>query len=51
MAIIYAMEDEGYKAAKQVKKAYPAAVVVKRVTGGWAVFETWTDYEVWRRQK
>lgn len=49
--IIYATEQGGYKSAKQVRQAYPAAAVVKRVTGGWAVFETWTDYEVWRRQQ
>lgn len=34
-----------------VKGLYPDAAAIKRVTGGYAVFETWTDYETWKKQK
>ena len=36
---------------KQVKEEYPNHVKIVKVTGGYAVFETWDDYETWRNQK
>ncbi len=42
---------EGCKTAREARKAYPGAAVVRRVEGGYAVFETVTDYQTWRRQK
>lgn len=39
-----------YKNRKQVDAAYPSAAVIKKVLGGWAVFETHADYETWKKQ-
>lgn len=39
-----------YKNRKQVMEAYPSAAVIKKVLGGWAVFETYADYETWKKQ-
>lgn len=36
---------------KQVEKEEPSAVKIKKVTGGWEVFDTWNDWEVWKNQK
>lgn len=36
---------------KVAKSLYPDAAAIKRVTGGYAVFDTWTDYETWKKQK
>ena len=39
------------KTRKQVKEEYPDHVKIVKVEGGYAVFETWDDYETWRNQK
>lgn len=39
------------KTRKEVVKEYPDHVKIVKVTGGYAVFETWTDYETWKKQK
>ena len=39
------------KTRKQVKEEYPDHVKIVKVTGGYAVFETWTDYDAWINQK
>jgi len=40
-----------YKSRKEVVlAAYGAAKIVK-VDGGWMVFDTLVDYEVWRKQR
>ena len=39
------------KTRKEVVKEYPDHVKIVKVTGGYAVFETWTDYENWKNQK
>lgn len=44
-------DERDYKTRKAVAAAYPAAVKIVRVCGGWAVFEFWTDYELWRRTR
>ena len=33
------------------RRHHPSAVRVCRVYGGFACFETWTDYLIWRNQK
>ena len=38
------------KTRREAERMYPAAVKIVRVTGGWMVHETWTDYQTWRRQ-
>lgn len=48
--IIYCYKP-GYANRGEVEEAHPAAAVIKTVCGGWAVFETYEDYETWRRQK
>lgn len=47
---IFAAETE-YKNRAQVRAAYPAAVRIVRVCGGWAVFEYWPDYYIAKNQK
>ena len=47
MKIVYMVE----KSRKEVVKEYPDHVKIVKVTGGSAVFETWTDYETWKNQK
>ena len=39
------------KTRKQVKEKYPDHVKIVKVYGGYAIFETWNDYEIWRNQK
>ena len=48
--IVYADEAE-FKNRKAVADKYPAAAKITKVCGGWAVFEFWTDYEIWKNQK
>lgn len=48
--VIYCYKP-GYANRGEVEDAHPAAAVIKAVCGGWAVFETYEDYETWRRQK
>jgi hypothetical protein len=44
-------DENDYKTRKNVVAAYPAAAKIVKVCGGWAVFEFFTDYEIWRNQK
>ena len=48
--MIFASQEQ-YKTRKAVVKAYPLASKIVKVTGGWAVFEFITDYEIWKNQK
>jgi hypothetical protein len=43
--------EEEYENRKAVSVAYPAAAKIRKVAGGWMVFETIADYETWRKQK
>ena len=42
---------DDYKNVKAVKTAYPSATKIVKVHGGWQVFDTWTDYQIWKNQK
>ena len=44
-------DEREYGSKANVQKEYPSATKIVKVTGGWAVFETWTDYETWKKQK
>ena len=35
----------------QAKKAAPWACSFRKVFGGWIAFESWTDVQVWKKQK
>lgn len=48
MKIVY---FEEYAERKAVETAYPDAAVIRLVNGGWAVFDTYEDYENWSRPK
>jgi hypothetical protein len=39
-----------YKNRKDVSATYPAAAKIVKVSGGWAVFEFLSDYEMWKAQ-
>ena len=43
--------EEDYKNRKAVALEYPSATKIVKVCGGWAVFDSITDYEIWRNQK
>lgn len=43
-------DERDYPSVAAVKKEYPGQIV-KRVTGGWMVFDTATDYDTWKAQK
>lgn len=43
--------EEIYNNKSEVVNEYPSAALVKRVTGGWMVFETQDDYRTWKNQK
>jgi hypothetical protein len=43
--------EEDYKNRKAVAAEYPAAAKIRKVCGGWMVFDTLADYEIWRKQK
>ena len=45
------VSQHDYKTRKSVIQSYPMAAVIKKVCGGWAVFDTGSDYAMWRRQK
>lgn len=45
------VRDDEYAGRRAVKAAFPEAAVIRRVCGGWAVFETYADYDTWRAQK
>lgn len=39
-----------YANRKAVTEEYPEAEVIKKVEGGWMVFDTNDEYETWRNQ-
>lgn len=43
-------DERDYRTIADVKREYPGQIV-KRVTGGWMVFDTVSDYETWRHQR
>ena len=43
--------SEEYKSRKDVEKAARGAAKIVKVDGGWMVFDTLVDYEVWRKQR
>ena len=43
-------DERDYRTIADVKREYPGQIV-KRVTGGWMVFDTVSDFETWRRQR
>ena len=43
--------EEHYKSRAAVAAEYPAAVKIAKTFGGWMVFEFYTDYLVWKKQK
>lgn len=43
--------EEDYKNRKAVAEEYPSAAKIRKVCGGWIVFDTLYEYEVWRKQK
>lgn len=45
------VRDSDYASRREVVAEYPEAAKIVRVEGGWAVFDTYEDYETWRRQK
>lgn len=49
--MIYFCSDQDYKNRKAIKLSYCDAAVIKKVFGGWYVFETYADYETWLLQK
>ena len=49
MQYFEAIED--YRNRKAVVKAFPGATVIRKVCGGWMVFDYARDYEIWRGQK
>jgi len=34
-----------------IKSKYPSAVKYVKVDGGYVAFDTWDDYNVWKKQK
>jgi len=46
---IFASETD-YKNRAKVRAAYPSAVKIVKVCGGWAVYEYWTDYQIAKNQ-
>jgi hypothetical protein len=42
---------EQYRSIEEVRDAYPGAASIVEVEGGWIVFATEADFEVWRRQR
>jgi hypothetical protein len=48
--MIFCAETE-YQNIDVVRAAYPGAAEIVDVAGGWAVFETATDYTTWEAQK
>lgn len=43
--------QQDYKNRAAVVADYPTAAKIVKVEGGWAVFETATDYKTWENQK
>lgn len=48
--MVYAYETD-YNSRREVVDAYPEAVKIVKVEGGWGVFDSWDDYETWKMQK
>ena len=36
---------------REVRRMRDGGEIIKRVEGGWIRFDTWTDYETWKRQR
>ena len=51
MIMVRICREEDYKNRKAVAFEYPSATKIVKVCGGWAVFDSITDYEIWRNQK
>ena len=43
--------EERYKSRAAVAAKYPAAAKIAKASGGWMVFESYTDHLVWKKQK
>ena len=43
--------EEHYKSRAAVAAEYPAAAKIVKTFGGWMMFEFYTDYLVWKKQK
>lgn len=43
--------EEHYKSRTAVAAEYPAAAKIAKASGGWMVFDFYTDYLVWKKQK
>lgn len=43
-------QNNEYPTLASVKRVYSDFVKIVRVTGGWAVFFTWDEYETWKNQ-
>ena len=44
------VSEEQYADQSQVEDTYPGATHIEPVDGGWMVFDTATDYEIWLGQ-
>ncbi len=42
---------ERYSSIEEVRAAYPGAVKILEVEGGWIVFATEAQFEAWRRHR
>lgn len=42
------VSEQDYKNRKQVVDAYQSAIKIVKVCGGWAVFESASDYATWK---
>jgi hypothetical protein len=44
------VSSSDYATVTDVAAAYPGAAHIAETDGGWAVFETQTDYQIWMAQ-
>lgn len=44
-------DEREYRSVREVREQYPSADKIVRVSGGWEVFGTASDYETWKSQK
>ena len=44
------VSHEQYENIEQVQEQYPGAAHIEPVDGGWMVFNTATDYDIWAGQ-
>jgi len=42
--------DEQYSSKEEVEDTYPGSYEILEVCGGWQVFDTATDLEIWENQ-